>query len=213
MLFPKPEKPSSEPPKESITGAFQRTYFDQDDASERYRREYLRNHRLDRFRTVCPAEFYEKIDRSKLTNADAFDAVQKWDGTYPGPLLFGETSKAKTRAAWVSLGRLYTRDGLPFEFFTAERLLRAIEENRNGISHYLDYLRRWSELFFFDDLHRFNTAFESQGMALAQVYDWIYRNHIPAITTTNKPREWWTQLLGESTARRMFDEAHTLINF
>jgi len=181
----------------------------QDEATHRY----LIEHRSERFRTVCPEQFYEKIDRSKLASPEAFDAVQAWDGTCPGPLLVGATSKAKTRAAWAVLGKLYVRHGIAFEFFTAERILKALEESRFGLDDYLDYHRRWSSLFFFDDLHRFNTQFESEGKALSQLYDWIYRHKMPCITTTNKDRTWWATLLGESTARRMFDEAHTLINF
>src|SRR5688572_17211368 len=40
-------------------------------------------------------EFLQKIDRTKLSNQEAFDAVAKWDGEFPGPIAFGATGAGK----------------------------------------------------------------------------------------------------------------------
>ena len=68
-------------------------------------------------------------------------------------------------------------------------------------------------VLFVDDADKFNTQFDSEGAAIFAFYDWIYREHRPCITTTNKDREWWSNLIGEAHTRRLFDDAHFEVRF
>lgn len=170
--------------------------------------------RMARFKNICPPEFMVKIDRTQLKNADAFDAVAKWDGSFPGPCAVGPTDTAKTRATWSALGNLYVRANRPFAWFPVRRMITEFEayENRNAAD---EFFRAYSffRVLMVDDVDKINWQFESHGALLFAFYDWIYRQRIPCITTTNKARDWWAKKMGDAFARRLFDDAHFTVNF
>lgn len=172
--------------------------------------------RLARFRRVCDPEFSRKIERAKLTNAEAFDRVAQWDGSFPGPLAVGPTGASKTRAAWSAIGRLWVRENRPFAWFPAKRLVTEFEryESRDAADEFWRYYSapRFRVLFV-DDLDKLNWQFESQCAAIFQFYDWIYRGRIACLTTTNKDRAWWADKMGDPFTRRLFDEAHFEVRF
>jgi hypothetical protein len=181
--------------------------------------------RWSKFKVVLQdsPEFVEKIDRAKLPNKEAFDAVAKWDGEFPGPLAFGETNTAKTRAAWSALGRLYVReprwvDGIEvarsFAWFPVRRLVTELARYEEAECA-ADFFRmsdfHW--MLFVDDIDKLNWQFDSEKTALFAFYDWVYRHHKPCITTTNKDRRWWADKMGDAFARRLFDDAHFAVQF
>ncbi len=172
--------------------------------------------RLARFRENCDPEFYQRIDRQKLKNPPAFDAVANWDGKFPGPLAHGPTGTAKTRAVWSGIGRLFVRDNRSYAWFPVKRLVT--EFTRFESKDMADEFFKWYgpnrfSLLFVDDLDKINWQFESESAVLFQFYDWIYRTRTPCITTTNKDRQWWIDHAGEAFVRRLFDEAHNAVQF
>lgn len=176
--------------------------------------EQERTERLSRFRRVCPPEFMQKIDRTLLTNTEAFDSVAQWDGRFPGPLAVGKTDTAKTRAAWSALCRLNVNEKKSFAWFPVKRLLTEFVryESKDLADEFWRYYRGFNVLFV-DDVDKINWAFESETTALFQFYDWVYRDNRPVITTTNRDRQWWEQALGPAFARRLFDDAHRTVTF
>lgn len=183
-------------------------------AREKRLAEQERTERLARFRRVCPPEFMQKIDRTQLANAEAFDAVAQWDGRFPGPLAVGRTDTAKTRAAWSALGRLNVDEQRSFAWFPVKRLITefARYEGKDLADEFWRYYRGFHVLLV-DDVDKINWQFESECAALFQFYDWVYRDRRPVITTTNKDRAWWTEKMGDAFARRLFDDAHRTVAF
>src|SRR4051812_49372842 len=58
---------------------------------------FVREQRLARFKELCPVEFQQKIDRSKLPNLAAWDEADAWTGCAPGLWLWShETGRGKT---------------------------------------------------------------------------------------------------------------------
>lgn len=170
--------------------------------------------RLARFRQLCPAEYMQKVDRSKLLAPAAFDQACAWDGRFPGPLLTGKTGARKTGAAWSLLGRLFVKEGVEFAWWPVKKLVTDIEEYENA-NMAEAFWRRFSRMgvLMVDDLDKINWSFDSHKTALFSFYDWIYRDHRPCITTTNKDRAWWTERMGDAFARRLFEDAQFEIRF
>jgi len=188
---------------------------DEADLADR-RARTLEDERLMRFRRVCPPEFMAKINTAMLINPAAFERVAQWNGTFPGPCAFGSTGTAKTRAAWSAIGRLWVRENRPFAWFPVKRLVTEFERYESkGLADefWANYSAPRFSLLFVDDVDKINWQFESQMSALFSFYDWIYRAHIPCISTTNKPREWWAEKMGEAFVRRLFNEAHFEVKF
>lgn len=168
-------------------------------------------------------EFLQKIDRAKLPNPEAFDKVARWDGEFPGPIAFGDTDTAKTRAAWSALGRLYVKEprwvegvevARSFAWFPVRRLateLARYEEAECAADFFRIY--DFHSMLFVDDVDKINWDFNSEKTALFAFYDWVYRHHKPCITTTNKDRKWWADKMGDAFARRLFDDAHFAVQF
>lgn len=170
--------------------------------------------RMAGFKRVCPPEFMHAINRTRLVNPVAFDAVAGWDGRFPGPLCTGATGTAKTRAAWSAIGRLVVNDSRTLAWFPVKRMLTELvryESKDLADEFWRNY--RGFHLLFVDDIDKINWQFESECAALFQFYDWIYRERRPCITTTNKDREWWAEKMGDAFARRLFDDAHRLVQF
>ena len=170
--------------------------------------------RLAGFRRICPEQFMVAVDRARLPDPDAFDAVAKWDGRYPGPLAYGHTGSAKTLAAWSALGRLYVRENCAFAWFPVRRLMTEMHayEAKNLAD---EFFRQYAHhrVLLVDDIDKINWQFESKTELLFSFYDWIYRTKKPCITTTNQSREWWEEKMGAAFARRLFETAHRPVRF
>jgi hypothetical protein len=173
-------------------------------------------------RENAPA-FLQRVDRAKLRNPDAFDKVAQWDGSFPGPCAMGSTSTGKTRAAWSALYRLYVHTpiviegvevGRAFEWFPVRRLVSELGKyEERGETEDFFRMRDFFSILFVDDLDKINWNFDTQKTALFAFYDWIYRKQKPCVTTTNKDRSWWVDMMGEAFTRRLFDDAHFTVNF
>lgn len=170
--------------------------------------------RMSDFKNICPEEFCQKIDPTQMPNTDAFGRITAWQGGYPGILAHGDTDTAKTRAAWSVLGRLYVKQGKSFTWFPVKRLIDEMSryEKKDLASEFYKQLDFY-DLVMVDDIDKINWQFDKAPEFLFQFYDWIYREHRPCITTTNKNREWWIEKMGEAFARRLFQDAHTAIDF
>lgn len=170
--------------------------------------------RMAGFKRICPEEFWRKIDRTRLPNAKAFDAVALWAGGYPGPCAVGKTDTAKSRAAWSALGRLYVKENRPFAWFPVRRLATELGryEERGAAD---EFFRAYSHyrVLLVDDVDKINWQFDSHKEQLFAFYDWVYRTNKPCITTTNKDRAWWANKMGDAFVRRLFDDAHFEVKF
>ena len=173
-----------------------------------------RDERKRDFDRVCPLEFSGEILRTELLDGEAFDRVAGWDGKFPGPLAVGPTGTAKTRAVWRALAELYVGRGLAFDWFPVKRLLHSMAwyEDQKAGDEFFRMLTAYP-IVMVDDIEKINWDFSSQAELLFSFYDWVYRNRRPCVTTTNMPREWWTAKMGEAFTRRMFDEAHRVVEF
>lgn len=170
--------------------------------------------RMARFRQICPVEFMQKVNRGMLKNPEAFDRAAAWDGSFRGPLLCGPTGTRKSGAAWSCLGRLFVQGGQEFAWWPVKKLMADIEEyEEQNMAE--AFWRKYSRipLLMVDDVDKINWSFPSQPAALFAFYDWIYRDHRPCVTTTNKDRAWWAERMGDAFARRLFDDAHNEVNF
>jgi hypothetical protein len=170
--------------------------------------------RMARFRQLCPVEFMQKVDRTKLKYPAAYDRATAWNGSFRGPVLFGEHGSRKTGAAWSVLGRLFVNDGREFAWWPVKKLVSDLEEYEQA-NMAEAFWRKYSRLdvLMVDDIDKINWSFPSQPSALFAFYDWIYRDHRPCITTTNKDRAWWTERMGDAFARRLFEDAHFEVKF
>lgn len=78
-------------------------------------------------RLIAP-EYRKPIDRDRLRNPAAFDAVQAWrpEGDRPGLLCAGDTGRGKTRAVFARLAALHRAEGLAFVALSADTLKQRI---------------------------------------------------------------------------------------
>jgi len=170
--------------------------------------------RLEAFKRTCDAEFLQRIDRTRLPNPTAFDAVALWDGKFPGRIATGPTATAKTRAAWSALGRLYVKENRKFKWYHVRNLTLALEAEE-GQGYLADFFRHLDHyhVIMIDDVDKINWQFDSTKQQLFAFYDWVYRTKKPCLTTTNKNRAWWAKMMGDAFARRLFDDAHHSVEF
>lgn len=166
------------------------------------------------FSRICPIEFTEAIENTRLPNSSAFSRVVQWDGVFPGPMASGATGTAKTRAAWAALKRLHIDKAKTFAWFPVKRLLNEFnkyEAANLGQEFYKQY--SYQSVLFVDDIDKINWSFDSESAALFQFYDWVYRENRPCISTTNRPAAWWSEKMGEAFTRRLFTDAHFHVDF
>ncbi len=159
-------------------------------------------------------EFLKPIDRKQLKNPLAFDRVAGWDGQFRGPLAHGLTGGAKTRAAVAAVEHLFVKKNLPFTWFPVSRLVDEVQrfEKKDLLDEFYRSLLHYPVVIV-DDLDKINWNRQEEPGVLFRFYDWVYRAHRPVITTTNKPRAWWLERVGEAFVRRLFDEAHFEVKF
>ncbi len=170
--------------------------------------------RWAQFKRVCDERFLPKVDYALVKNRAAFDRVLNWDGASPGICACGPTGMGKTFATWAALRRLYVRENRAFAWFPAKRLCTEMGkyEEKNAME---DFYRTYDlfRILFVDDLEKINWQFQSNSEMLFAFFDWIYRSKKPCVVTTNCSREWWVEKMGDAFARRLFDEAHTVVQF
>ena len=170
--------------------------------------------RMATFRKMCPKKFMQKIERHLLPDAESFDRVALWDGSFPGPIAYGGADTAKTRATWSALGRLYVKQNKPFAWFPIKRLLTEMETyDKSGDVH--EFFRKYAHfpVLMVDDVEKLNWDFGSNVELLFAFYDWIYRESRPCLSSTNKPPEWWEERVGEGLTRRLFKDGHFAVEF
>lgn len=170
--------------------------------------------RQGKFNKICPDEFIRPVQRRLLTDPRAFDECASWNIGFPGVLAVGPTGSAKTRACWQALGRLFVHERKSFAWFPVKRLITEYvryESKDLAEEFYRNY--RHYDMLFIDDLDKFNAQFESESAAIFQFYDWVYREHRPCLTTTNRSRVKWADKMGDAFARRLFDDAHRPVIF
>jgi len=178
------------------------------------REEYLKAERERMFAKVCPPEFSNPIKPELLHNHEAFNRVATWDGSFPGPCAFGATDSAKTRAAWAALRPLVVERSKSMMWFPVKKLVAEMARyEANAITEEFFKNCSYYDILFVDDADKFNNQFESEMSAIFSFYDYIYRNRRPCITTTNRSREGWSDVMGEAFTRRMFDDASFAVNF
>ena len=170
--------------------------------------------RWRRFRNICPEEFLPKIDRARLPKPAQFDAVANWDGNFPGPLAWGPTDTAKSRAQWYALRVQFVKHNRTFAWFPVKKLVAELESaDRVGQAH--EFYRQYAfyRILMVDDLDKINWRDENQMSILFDFYDKIYRDKTRLLATTNKDKDWWTERMGDAFARRLFKDCHTAVQF
>ena len=166
--------------------------------------ELLREQRLTRFNALCPVEFREKIDRTRLPNLAAWDEADAWGGTHPGLWLWSnETGRGKSRMAWRQFGRAHVERGR----FTIKASGQSLCEDY--FSHHMDGNPRTfyrsilcADLLIIDDLDKaeFN---ERNKRTIRELFDELYAHRKSVIVTANEPISFFEQVTGASCVRRM----------
>ena len=176
------------------------------------------------FAKCCPEEFRIPISRELLKSPEAFDQVLAWDWSFPGLCCVGGTNSGKTRAVWKSIESFIAAEREEFRTYTAreftEEYFRHHMEGEPGkFWRNLGWKGEgWSgemmmpKLIFVDDLDKIDMNDRNCGL-MFELYDKIYRDHVPAITTTNQSRAWWTGKMGEAFVRRLMDDAQRELKF
>jgi hypothetical protein len=169
--------------------------------------------RAIRFYKACPEEFKGAIVPARLPDQTAFWKLASWNGTYPGPIGYGPTNTAKSRAVWCALRRLCIEDAKTFSWLTAKQLAeKYFTKHMEGRPEdFWEFFTR-TDLGFIDDIDKLELNERNSGV-LFEFYDWAYREHRPIIGTTNRSRAWWVDKMGEAHTRRMFDDAHFSVEF
>ena len=169
--------------------------------------------RAQKFHRACPEEFKAEIDQDRLPDAPAFQKIADWSGAYPGPLGYGPTNTAKSRAVWVALKRLCIKEAQTFTWCTAKQMAeRYFKWHMDGEPERFWQFFTMTQISFIDDIDKLELNDRNSGV-LFEFYDWAYREHRPVAGTTNRSREWWLEHMGEAFTRRMFDDAHQAIEF
>jgi hypothetical protein len=188
--------------------------------------EQERQERLEKFFEIsCPVEFRTPLIQEKIKNKDAFGKVASWKWTFPGICCSGGTNGGKTRAVWFSLrGFLYAKKvkfvSLTARGFTEKYFKYHMEGDpasfwkEIGWGDYDSWEKklRVPELIFMDDLDKIDMNDRNCGV-LFELFDRVYRDHVPCISTTNQNRAWWTSKMGEAFVRRFMDDAQTEVKF
>jgi hypothetical protein len=198
---------------------------EQAEATKRYMAEETRLRWVKSFGESCPEEFKRPISRSLLKNPSAFDKLGSWDWSFPGFCCTGGTNCGKTRAVWNSIKRKVDSGTGGFIYFTARGLVEEYlkfhmdgepkafwkELGWRGWSNW-DSKMVYPSLIFVDDLDKVDMNDRNCGV-LFELFDRVYRDHIPCVSTTNKDRAWWIGKMGEAFVRRFMDDAQKELKF
>lgn len=168
-------------------------------------REYIRQQRMEAFRSQCPEEFRKKIDRTLIPNLVAWDKADAWQGAFPGVWLWSHaTGKAKTRMLWRQFGRLHVERGKAVLKITGQ----ALAEEYFGYHMagepraFYAWVRRY-DVVMLDDLDKIDLDDRRAPRMCRELFDELYAWHKPVLVTANEPISHFQKRIGDSTARRM----------
>ncbi len=177
---------------------------------------YVRQQRLERFKEFCPAEFREKIDRTRIPNLAAWDEADVWRGDHPGLFIWShDTGLAKSRMLWRKFGQLHVEHGKTVVRVTGLNLSEEYHDayHHNKTSEFYSGLMRFGVVML-DDLDKMPLPELRQGFAqhanadrnarmLREIFDRFYQHHTPVLVTANEPMTWFEERIGASGGRRM----------
>ena len=177
---------------------------------------YIRERRLERFKEICPPEFLQAIDRTKIANVAAWDEADAWPGTHPGIWLWSnDTGEAKTRMLWRKFGQLHVDHGKSVMRTTGLHLAEDYRDciHRAATTAFYGRFGR-IDVVMLDDLDKiplpqmgqgFRASEEADrnGRMLRELFDGFYEDHTPVLVTANEPIAWFGARLGPSGERRM----------
>lgn len=164
----------------------------------------VREHRMERFKEQCPAEFLQRIDRTKLPNLKAWDEADAWQIVSPGLWLWSHASgRGKTRMAWRTFGRAHVEQGRHVLKCSGQSLVEEYFEC-HMLGDPRSFYRRVlsAELLIIDDLDKAEFS-ERNRRALRELWDELYSRRKAVLVTANEPIAWFVGPLGESCVRRM----------
>ncbi len=164
----------------------------------------LRAQRMEKFVALCPDEFRQKIDRSKLPNLAAWDEADAWTLQVPGLWLWShETGKGKSRMAWRLFGRAHVEFGKYVLKCSGQSLCEEYFEcymDGDPRAFYRRILR--ADLLIIDDIDKAEVT-ERNRRAIRELWDELYANRKAVVVTSNEPVEFFRAQFGESCVRRM----------
>jgi chromosomal replication initiation ATPase DnaA len=166
--------------------------------------EALRAQRLERFQDLCPVEFRQKIDRSKLPNLAAWDSADAWNMQAPGLWLWStETGRGKSRMAWRLFGRAHVQHGRHVLKTSGQSLAESYFEDHMDGDPRRFYRRALApDILIIDDIDKAEVS-ERNRRALRELWDELYSHRKAVIVTANRPIEWFAKDFGPSAVRRM----------
>lgn len=165
---------------------------------------YLRAQRLERFKAHCPAEFSQKIDRSRLPNLPAWDAADAWGFCSPGLWLWShESGRGKSRMAWRLYGRAHVERGLYCVKGSGQSLCEdyfAYHMDGNPRGFYRDLLK--VDILIIDDIDKADFT-ERNKRTIRELFDELYAHRKAVIVTAQEPISFFANVIGDSCVRRM----------
>lgn len=172
--------------------------------------------RMATFRNFCPAQFQQRIDRTKIPNLAAWDLADKWNGTFPGVWLWSHsTGEAKTRMLWRKYGQLHVEQGRVVSRITGLNLAEFYHDcyRQNRTSEFYHRITKFDVLML-DDLDKIplpqgdlgysaKDAADMNARMLREVFDHLYEAMKAVLVTSNEPISYFAERCGPSTERRM----------
>lgn len=168
-------------------------------------RAYIRQQRLDAFRSQCPDEFRKAINRDLIPNHAAWDKADVWTGTFPGIWLWSHKSgMAKTRMLWRQFGRLHVDHGKTVLKITGQALAEEyFRYHMDGEPRaFYGWVTRY-DVVMLDDLDKIDLEDRRAPRMCRELFDELYSRHKPLLVTANEPIAHFQKRIGDSTGRRM----------
>lgn len=165
---------------------------------------YLRAQRMEKFKELCPAEFRQAIDRTRLPNLAAWDEADKWAMTAPGLWLWShETGRGKSRMAWRLFGRAHVEHGRFVLKCSGQSLVEDyFQAHMDGEPRRFYRRMLQPEILILDDLDKAEVN-ERNRRALRELWDEFYAHRKAVVVTSNEPVAFFEEQYGPSCVRRM----------
>jgi Cdc6-like AAA superfamily ATPase len=161
------------------------------------------------FKQVCPREFQQKIDRSKIGNLAAWDLADTWTGSHPGIWIWShDTGEAKSRMLWRKFGELHVNHGKTVMRITGLNLSEAYHDAFFK-NHTSEFYGRFGKInvIMLDDLDKMalndSDGGQRNARMLRELFDRFYEQHKPVMVTSNENIAWFEERAGPSAGRRM----------
>lgn len=168
-------------------------------------RQQIRHQRLAAFRELCPPEFSQKIDRSKIPNTGAWDQADVWQGAFPGLWLWSHaTGKGKSRMLWRQFGKLHVDFGRDVVRATGQQLAEdyfRFYMAGNPREFYRRLMRH--DVIMIDDLDKADFRADRTVRMLRELWDFLYEANKPVLVTANEDITEIENRLGMSGGRRI----------